>query len=330
VIGPAALPWHTAAVQPRPAPPAASPSAVRAAAHVLLAGSLGVLGALIGVPVVVLSLFGGLWPVLVVGVLVVTAAVAGLAIALDRMLGPGLNGTAGSVNRGTLLGVAGCALVLALGWTALREDVGDDLPVALRFAAAGVPFAAIAALQWPGWLRRGTALVLVVAGAAVVVPRLHDASAERRTEAIVTEIGTTARPWVTEIDGLEGQAPQTTGSEYLWTRYVTDGDPTPVVWLLRMPDAAAVDGDPCRGVFHTPEGTFEPTSCLSLDGATWERQAGISWRQLVRRVDGTWLGATARPGVPDHLLEQALRNARPMSDDAYDDWLDTMLTVPLG
>jgi hypothetical protein len=295
----------------------------------LLAGLLGTVATMFGAQVVIAALFGGVLA-LVVGVLLVTAAVSGLAIALDRSVGPGLGGTAGSVNRGTLLGIAGCALVLALGWTALRQDIGDDIPVALRYAAAAPVFAAITALQWPGVLRRVTAVVLVVAGAVFVVPRLHEASADRRTEAIATEIGTTARPWVTEIDGLEGLAPQTTGTEYLWTGYVAEDEPTPVVRLLRMPDANAMGGDPCRGMFHTPEGTFDATSCLSIDGVTWERTYLDSWRQLVRRVDGTWLGATARPDVPDALLEQALDNARPMSDDAYDDWLDTMLSVPLG
>ena len=144
------------------------------------------------------------------------------------------------------------------------------------------------------------------------------------------EIGTTARPWVTEIEGLEGLAPQTTGSEYLWTSYVADDDPTPVVALLRMPNAAAMGGDPCRGVFHTPEGAVETTTCASADGITWRRESAGHWQQLVRRVDGTWLGATARPDAPEGLLEEALRNARPMSDDAYDDWLDVLLSVPLS
>ena len=217
--------------------------------------------------------------------------------------------------------MAGCALVFAIGWTALQQDIGNDVPVPLRYAAAAPVFAAIAALQWPGVLRRVTAAVLIVVGAVVVVPRWQEATAEERQEKIVREIGTTARPWVTEIEGLDGLAPQATGSEYLWTGYVADDDPTPVVSLLRMPDAAAMGGDPCRGVFHTPEGTVESTTCASPDGVTWRREAAGQWQQLVRRVDGTWLGATARPDVPERLLEEALRNARPMSDDAYDDWL---------
>ena len=77
-------------------------------------------------------------------------------------------------------------------------------------------------------------------------------------------------------------------------------------------------------------GTFEATTCRTADGVTWRRTYGDSWQQLVRRVDGTWLGATARPDVPERLLEQALDSARPMSDDAYDDWLDAVLTVPLS
>lgn len=313
----------------RPSSPAGRLSVTRGLKHVLLAGLLGLVAAMFGTQVVVAAAFGGV-VALIVGVLLVTAAVSGLAIVLDRTVGPRLGDTDGSVNRGTLLGVAGCALVLVLGWTALQNDIGDDVPVLLRYAAAAPVFAAIAALQWAGVLRRVTAVVLITVGAVVVVPRWQDSIAEDRREKIALEIGTTARPWVTEIDGLEGLAPRATGSEYLWTDYLAEGDPTPVVSLLRIPNSGAMGGDPCRGVFHTPEGTVETTTCTTVDGVTWRRASAGSWEQLVRRVDGTWLGATARPDVPERLLDEALRNARPMSDDAYDDWLDVMLSVPLS
>ena len=42
------------------------------------------------------------------------------------------------------------------------------------------------------------------------------------------EVGTTARPWVTQVDGLHARSPQTTGTGYLWSPYV-DEDETPVV-----------------------------------------------------------------------------------------------------
>ncbi len=305
------------------------PRPLRALRHVLLAGLLGIVATMFGAQVVLVGLFGGLL-FLVVGVLVVTAVVSVLAVALDRTVGPGLGDTDGSVNRGTLLGVAGCLAVLGLGWGALEADIGDGIPVPLRYMAALPVFAAIAALQWPGWFRRVTVTVLVAVGAVVLWPHLQGPTDEERQATIVLEIGTTARPWVTEIDGLEGLAPRATGSDYLWTDYVADGEPTPVVSLLRMPNANAMGGDPCRGMFHTPEGTFEAPTCRTADGVTWERTYADSWRQVVRRVDGTWLGATALPDVPEHLLEEALRNARPMSDDDYDDWLDVMLTVPLS
>jgi hypothetical protein len=296
---------------------------------VVLAGLLGMVATMFGAQVVIAALFGGV-TALIIAVLVLTAAVSGLAIALDKTVGPGLGDTDGSMNRGTLVGVVGCLAVLALGWGALEADIGDDVPLALRYAAAAPVFGAIAALQWPGVLRRVTATVLVAVGGFVLWPHLQGPSDAERRETILLEIGTTARPWVTEVDGLEGLAPRATGTDYLWTDYVVEDDPTPVVSLLRMPDANAMGGDPCRGMFHTPEGTFEATTCRTGDGVTWQRTFEDSWRQVVRRVDGTWLGATARPDVPERLLEEALRNARPMSDDAYDDWLDVMLTVPLS
>ena len=165
----------------------------------------------------------------------------------------------------------------------------------LRYAAAAPVFAAIAALQWPGVLRWVTATVLVAVGAVVVVPRWQDSIAEDRNEKIALEIGTTARPWVTEIEGLEGLAPRATGSEYLWTDYVVEDEPAPVVSLLRMPDADAMGGDPCRGMFHTPEGTFDSTTCATADGSHVGRD--------VRRTPGgsscagsTGPGSARQPG----------------------------------
>ncbi len=331
--GTVAASWQTAPVPPQSPSSVETgvprPSGLRTLAHIGLTGLLGIAGAVIGAPVVVASLFGG-GTTFLITLTVVVAVVSVLAVALDRATGPRRGGSGGSVLRGLTVGVLGSAAVVVIGFASVRLGVASVLPVPLRFAAAALPFAVVAALQWPGMVRRVTAVVLVVTAAVVVVPRVLGASAEQRREAIVRDVGTTARPWVTDIDGLDGLAPRTTGSEYLWTDYVVDGEPTPVVSLLRMPNAAAMGGDPCRGMFHTPEGTVEASSCRSADGVTWEREDGIDWRQVVRRVDGTWLGATARPDVPERLLEEALRNARPMSDDEYEDWLDAILTVPLG
>lgn len=294
--------------------------------HLAGAGALGILAAVMGVPVALAGLFGGVLALLV-GLALVSAVVSLLGVGLDTAAGPDRDG---SVARGITLGVLGTATVAVLGLIALRLDVGDGLPVPLRYAAAALPFMAIAGLQWRGWLRIGTAVVLAGTAAVLGVPRGLEAAQENRASLIATEVGTTARPWVTQVDGLHALPPQTTGSGYLWTVYV-DGDETPVVHLLRMPEEGVVlGGGPCTAAFYTPEGDFTLDACTTADGGTWLRSAAGYWQQLVRRVDGTWLGATARPGVPQDLLDQALAHARPMTEDEYDDWLDEILPSPAG
>jgi hypothetical protein len=97
-----------------------------------------------------------------------------------------------------------------------------------------------------------------------------------------------------------------------------------------MAEELVPGGDPCAAPFYTPGGDFPITSCATDGGGTWRRVAEGYWQQLVRRVDGTWLGAIAAPDVPQRLLAEALDNARPMTDDEYDDWLDSVLPSPSG
>jgi hypothetical protein len=308
-----------------PTPPPRLRGVARPVTHVAGAGALGIVAAVMGVPVALAGLFGGVLALLV-GLALVSAVVALLGVGLDTATGPERDG---SVARGITLGVLGTGTVAVLGLIALRQDVGDGLPVPLRYAAAALPFVAIAGLQWRGWLRIGTVAVLAVTAAVLGVPRGLEAAQENRAALIATEVGTTARPWVTQVDGLHALPPQTTGSGYLWTVYA-DEDETPVVHLLRMDDGVVLGGDPCTAAFYTPEGDFTVDACTTADGLTWLRSAEGYWQQLVRRVDGTWLGATARPGVPQELLDQALAHARPMTEDEYDAWLDEILPSPAG
>jgi hypothetical protein len=150
---------------------------------------------------------------------VLTAVVAALAVVLDRAAGPGAAGRSGAVVRGTAVGVLGTATVLVLAWTAIRADVDSLLPVGLRYAAAGLPFAAVAGLPWPDAVRVLTALA-VVGSVAVAVPRAAEAQRQAQADAVGTEVGTTARPWVTEVDGFRGRSPQHTGTDLLWTCYL--------------------------------------------------------------------------------------------------------------
>jgi hypothetical protein len=291
---------------------------------VALAGLLGVLAAVVAAPFVAGSLFGG-GTVFAITVLVVVCIVSAAAVGLDLAAGPTRGGHGGSVLRGILLGVLGTVGAVVIAFAALRFGWARGIPVPLAYASAALPFAAVAALQWRGVVRIVTATALLVAAAIVAVPLLQREVADSTEQRIVTEVGTTEHPWVTEIDGLEGRSPQTTGSGYIPTPYVRPGETLPTVSLMVLPEAVVPGGDPCAGEFFTPEGTFVATSCSSDDGVTWFRVADTSWQQLVTRVDGTWLGAAARPDVPRALLEEALRNARPMTDDEYDSWLDEIL-----
>ncbi|WP_344689591.1 hypothetical protein [Blastococcus jejuensis] len=320
---------------PAPSPPAsvtaeprARTSVARALVHVVAAGLLGVVAAMTAAPPIMVSLFGGVVAVLVT-VVVVIAVVAGLAVALDRAAGPGLNGRAGSVNRGVLLGVAGCVIALAIVFIAFRTGHASDLPVPLRYATAAVPFAAVAALQWPGPVRIVTTVVLVTTAAVVGIPWAQERAAAGREADIRAQIGTTARPWVTEITGLRGGAPQTTGSEWLSTPYTADGDPQPVVRLVRVPSTVAAGADPCGGQFFPPGSEYDLTSCTETAAGVWSRVADPYRQQLVTRLGGTWISAEADVDVAPALLAEALAHARPMTGDEYEAWLDAMLVHPL-
>ena len=298
----------------------------------LLAGLLGVVAAVAGGPMVVASLFGGTGAAL--GALgITTAVVVLLAVGLDRAAGPGALGRPGTAARALTRGVLGTLTVAALAWVVLREDIGSTLPVPLRFAAAALPFAALAGLQWPGAVRLVTALVVLGTGAVVLIPRLVDAAREDRTALITTEVGTTAHPWVTDVAGFRSADPQVTGSELIWTSYrPTDGSAEPVLHLFRDGGTAlAIDGDPCSPFgWWTPEGDQPMTSCAPAGGDRWRRTSDY-WQQILERRDSEWVGVAAPLDVPGPLLADAVANARPMTDEEYDAWLDRVLAqVPGG
>ncbi|WP_166533586.1 hypothetical protein [Blastococcus xanthinilyticus] len=317
------LPTSPAGVPARPSPTAGP---ARALLHVLLAGLLGILSALVGAPVVIASTFGG-WTAVLVALAVVTAVACALAVALDRTAGPGGCGRPGSLSRGIALGLVSSGAVAVLGYVALQEDIGDGLPVMLRYAAAGLPFAAVAGLQWPGVVRIVTAVVLVGATAAVAIPHSQHEAREVHAERVVTEVGTTEPPWVTEADGYRLSASQVTGTPLIWTRLErADLRPDAVLWLFRDDPVNTAAADPCAATsLWTPDGDQPMTSCGIVRDGVWLR-ASAGWQELARYEADVRVGVTAAPEVPVPVLEQALAAARPMTDDAYAVWLDEGLT----
>ena len=303
----------------------------RALLHLLLAGVLGVIALVACGPFVVASSLGGSGAVLL-ALAIVAAVVSGLAVGLDRVAGPGSLGRAGSVVRGLTVGLLGTVGVAALAWVVLRQDMGAGLPIPLRVAPAALPFAALAGLQWPGAVRIVTALAVIAAGAVVAVPRTVDAARENRTASIVTEVGTTAHPWVTEVDGYDAETPQVTGSELIWSTYRrADGSPEPALHLFRDGGTTlAIDGDPCVFLgWWTPDGDQPTTSCTAIGEQRWHRTSE-GWQQLLERRDGEWVGVAGPLDAPAPLLEQALMNARPMTDDEYDAWIEEVFTSGPG
>jgi hypothetical protein len=115
--------------------------------HVVLAGVLGVVAAVVGAPLIAASLFGGGRVFLLVVAMVVTGVVVA-AVVLDLVVGPRRGGPLGSVLRGVVLGVLGSLAGVVLAFAAVRFGWANGLPVPLRYAAAALPFAALAALQW--------------------------------------------------------------------------------------------------------------------------------------------------------------------------------------
>jgi hypothetical protein len=308
-----------------------TPPIARALGHVLLAGVLGVFAAVAAGPFVVASLFGG--PVAVLGALAfATAVVTAVAVGLDRSVGPGALGRPGSLARGLALGILGSVALAALAWVVFAEDIGSGLPVPVRYSTAALPFAALAGLQWPGVVRIVTAVAVLGTGAAVVVPQAVDSAREDRTASIVTEVGTTAHPWVTDVDGFRGDSPQATGSELIWTPYrPAAGGSDPVLHLFRDDvTPPALDGDPCSvSGWWTPEGDQPTTSCIPVGADRWWRTSD-RWKQVLERRDGEWVGVAATTGTPAALLEDAVADARPMTDDEYGDWLDEYFTTGPG
>jgi hypothetical protein len=175
-------------------------------------------------------------------------------------------------------------------------------------------------------------VVVIAAGAAVAVPLSVDAARGNRTASIVTEVGTTAHPWVTAVEGYDAETPQITGSELIWSPYrPADGSPEPVLQLFRDGGTTlAIDGDPCALFgWWTPEGDQPTTSCTPIGEQRWHRTSD-GWQQLLERRDGEWVGVAARLDVPAPLLEQALGNARPMTDVEYDAWIEEVFTSGPG
>ena len=317
---------------------ATSPAAVtrsttaRALRHVLFAGLLGVGALVAGGPFVVMALFGGVWSILLTLALVV-AGVAGLAVVLDRAAGPGAIGREGSAERGVLLGATGSLTVAVLAWVVIQRDIGAELPVPLRIAPAALPFAVLAGLQWPGVVRRVTVLVLIATAAVIMISRWLDAAREERiaredrAALLVTEVGTTARPWATDLDGFQAWVPEPSGSELIWSPYgPADGSGDQLFRLFRDDGSTvAPAGDPCAlPSWWTPEGDQPTTSCRPIGEDRWPRTSDL-WQQLLERRDDEWVGVTALRDVPETLLAEAMANARRMTDEEYDLWAQAML-----
>ncbi|MCZ2825207.1 MULTISPECIES: hypothetical protein [unclassified Modestobacter] len=292
--------------------------------HVASAAVLGVATALIGTPMVIASSFGGGTAVLLVLGLVTVAAVT-LAIGIDRVTGPPDPDPFGSFARGVTLGLVGTGAAALVGVVVVRSDLRSALPDALLLAAAALPFPCVAALQWPGVVRRGTTLVIVTCVAASVAAWFPGARQGWQDERVLTEVGTLERPWVTTVDGYVRQSPQHTGGELIVTPHLpVDGVRGGELQLFR--DAAtAVEGDPCAaGAAPRALAVETLRSCRQVAEHRWSVTTDVS-QVLLGREGDAWVWVATAPDEPTGLLDTALDGARPMTGDEYDAWLDEVL-----
>src|SRR3712207_6249685 len=145
----------------------------------------------------------------------------------------------------------------------------------------------------------------------------------------VTGVQTCALPisWVSEVEGYWLSSSQITGSPLVWTRLeAEDGRPDSVLWLFRDRAVDPATTDPCAATsLWTPGGDQPVTGCTALGDGTWLRTSA-TWQELARFGPEARVGVTAAPTVPREVLEEALGAARPMTDAAYETWLDDGLS----
>ena len=270
------------------------------------------------------SSLGGVTAVLVaLGLL--TVVVVAVATGIDRVTGPGVVDPSGAFLRGLALGVVGTTAAAVFGVAVLEADLREALADPLLCAAAALPFPVVAGLQWPGPVRRATTLVTLLGMVALLAAWYPGARQSWQDDRVVTEVGTLARPWVTEVDGFGGQSPQHTGSDLIWTTLLpVDGAAAPGLRLFR--DAlTSIEGDPCAtGVAPRAFADQSLLSCRQVAPDRWSFTTE-QWHVLVGREEDAWVGVAAAPDVSRGLLEAALAGARPMTEDEYGAWLDEVL-----
>ena len=314
------------------APPAEhSPDTLRPLRHLASTAVLGLVTVAVGTPMMIASSFGGLSALLVALGLLTVLSVA-LAVAIDRATGPVDPDSAGSVLRGVTVGLVGTGTAALVGVAVVQADLRAELVDPLLVAAATLPFPVVAGLQWPGAVRRGTALLVALSVAGVLAARYPGAAREWQDERVLNEVGTLARPWVTEVDGFRGRSPQHTGTELISTPYLpADGGEQAEFRLFR--DApTAVPGDPCTAATAPGITTGEQVvSCSQVAPDRWSFTTEYS-QVLLGRAEDAWVGVTAGPDTPTAVLDAALDGARSMTGDEYDQWLDEVLpgTPPSG
>ena len=320
--------------------------------HLLLAGGLGVLATVVGFPLVVMSLFGGIVALLVALAVVITVVCA-LAVALDRTAGPGAYRRfryEGSVERGVALGALGSLGVLALTWLGLQLDADATLPNTALYLAAAFPFPVVAALQWPGVPRRVG--VLVVAGAAVLAVQYAEdlvdaarpgAAPPQPTPAPepagpttlagrAAAAGLSERPWVAD-HVPDHHLLVLSGGEVggMAARYEPDEAVSWGLMVTALPADAVPGGDPCAApVLPTPIGVLSLSDCELLDPGVWLRTSDQvvsgsieGGRDVIAQRDGQWVAVSAGPDLDVDLLRSTLEQTAPLTDDALDEWLES-------
>ena len=300
-----------------------APTAHRPRRHLLGVHVLGVLAFVLGGPMVFGALFGGVVAV-VAALVVVVVSTAVVACVWDRAQGPPARDGVSSVLRGGSVAVLGCGAVLAGVWFDVRVHLHDLVPLSVLALLTGLPFTAVAALQWPGLPRRvagGLLAVLALTGVVLTAPDASEVDQRRHDREAMAAFGTLQRPWVTDATGVQFEGIYTLGDDSLVTRYLLpDGRPETQVTMrvqASLPDLA----DCGSGLVSLYSEDTPLVECGAVAPGTWLRASETS-HEFLRDVDGTTVAVGAGREVPEAVLRAAVDAARPLDEEEYQAALD--------
>lgn len=221
--------------------------------------------------------------------------------------------------RGWLLGfTAFLTLPLAVGtyWASIATSDGGLSGLAIGPALIAAAASAVPALLAHAGPTRLIAVLL--AGATIAMSwAIFDTA---RHESAVDRLGTSLRPYVTEVPGYESwldPKPVADGSDALWQDYYAVCTDACVPGFVLVTETATSQ-TPCGQVLRTFNNGLPATEELTCDkvGDRWVR-TGVNTHELAVIMDGFFVRANASSQIPLSDLEAAIGNLSLMDDAHY-------------